>query len=180
MRVLGHARSVALRREVLVGRLFGRLDLVTTIDAVLVAWSWFGSIQACLVIVSLIGHVENWLFAEQDANNRRVVAYLNQVLALRLCHERLELRCSKGINETGFRNNKKQDLGACKNRKLISLVVNKVSDSFIRRFIATSVSVDGGVNAGALRACFDATEDQRTAQNCPEHQFAANLVVKSR
>jgi hypothetical protein len=122
MRVLGHARSVALRREVLVGRLFGRLDLVTTIDAVLVAWSWFGSIQACLVIVSLIGHVENWLFAEQDANNRRVVAYLNQVLALRLCHERLELRCSKGINETGFRNNKKQDLGACKNRKLISLL----------------------------------------------------------
>lgn len=125
MRILGHARSVALRREVLVGRFFGRLDLVTTVDAVLVAWGWFGSIQACLVIVSIVGHVENLLFVERDANNSRVVAYLNQVLALRLCHEGLELRCSKGINETGFRNHKKQDLGACKNRKLISLVVKR-------------------------------------------------------
>ena len=52
VRVLGNARSVALRREVLVGRLFRGLDLVTTIDAVLVARSRLGSIQTGLIIVS--------------------------------------------------------------------------------------------------------------------------------
>lgn len=38
-RVLGHSRSIALRREMLVGRLFGRVDLITSVDTVLVAWS---------------------------------------------------------------------------------------------------------------------------------------------
>ena len=49
MRVLGHAGSVALRREMLVGGFFRRLDLVTTVNTVLVTWSRFGGVQACLV-----------------------------------------------------------------------------------------------------------------------------------
>ena len=49
MRVLRHAGSVALRREMLVGGFFGRLDLVTTVNTVLVTWSRFRGVQACLV-----------------------------------------------------------------------------------------------------------------------------------
>jgi hypothetical protein len=79
VRVLGHTRPAALRRKVLVRRLFGRLDLVAAVNAVLVAWSGFGGVKACL----------------------------NQVLAFRLGHKRLELRCGEGIDETSFGHDKK-------------------------------------------------------------------------
>lgn len=52
MRVLGHARSVALRREVLVRGFFWRLDLVAAIDAILIAWSGLRSIKTSLVMIS--------------------------------------------------------------------------------------------------------------------------------
>lgn len=46
--LLGHARSAALRGEVLVGRLLRRFNLVTAVDAVFVAGSGLGSVQARL------------------------------------------------------------------------------------------------------------------------------------
>jgi hypothetical protein len=52
MRVLRHARSVALRREVLVRGFFWRLDLVAAIDAILIAWSGLRSIKTSLVMIS--------------------------------------------------------------------------------------------------------------------------------
>jgi hypothetical protein len=79
VRVLGHTRSAALGRKVLVWGLFGRLDLVAAVNTVLVAWGGLGCIKACL----------------------------NQVLAFRLGHKRLKLRCGKGIDETSFGHDKK-------------------------------------------------------------------------
>ena len=48
VRVLGHARSVPLGRNMLVGRLFGRVDLISTIDAVLAALGGLGCVEARL------------------------------------------------------------------------------------------------------------------------------------
>lgn len=42
--VLRHPRSAALRRDVLTGRIFGRLDLVATVDAVFVSGRGLGSV----------------------------------------------------------------------------------------------------------------------------------------
>ena len=48
-------------------------------------------------------------------------AYLNQVLPLGFGDERLELRSCEGIDETGFRNDEKEDLGAGQDRQFVSL-----------------------------------------------------------
>lgn len=48
VRVLGHARPVGLGREVLVWRLFGRIDLVRIVDTVLVPLTWLRRVQAGL------------------------------------------------------------------------------------------------------------------------------------
>jgi len=48
--------------------------------------------------------------------------YLNQVLALGLCDERLKLGRGEGVDQPGFRHDQKQDLGACENRELVGLV----------------------------------------------------------
>ena len=63
------------------------------------------------------------------AGHGETVAYLNQVLSLSLGNEGLELGSGEGVDETGFRNDKKQDLSSCENRELVSLVSEqRVSD----------------------------------------------------
>lgn len=47
--------------------------------------------------------------------------YLNEILSLGLGHEWLKLRCGEGVDEAGFGYDKKQDLGAGKDRKLVRL-----------------------------------------------------------
>lgn len=51
-------------------------------------------------------------------------AYLDKILAFRFGHEWLELRGGKGVDESGFRNDEQQDLGASENRQLVSLEIN--------------------------------------------------------
>lgn len=48
-------------------------------------------------------------------------AYLDEILAFGFGYEWLEFRGGKGIDESGFRNDEKQDLGAGENRQLVSL-----------------------------------------------------------
>jgi hypothetical protein len=55
MRVLRDAWATTRRRDVLRGRLFGRIDLVTSINAVFVASRGFRSVQACLNKVLALG-----------------------------------------------------------------------------------------------------------------------------
>jgi len=43
------------------------------------------------------------------------MSYLDQVLALGLCDERLQLGGGESVDETGFGHDEKQDLGACQN-----------------------------------------------------------------
>ena len=50
-------------------------------------------------------------------------AYLDQILPLGLCDERLQLGCGEGIHESSFRDDEKQNLGAGKDGQLVSLVV---------------------------------------------------------
>lgn len=68
-----------------------RVYLGLSIDTVLVAGRWFGCVQACLLRISAC------LDIARDAKT-----YLNQILALGLCDERLELGCGEGIYESGF------------------------------------------------------------------------------
>lgn len=47
--------------------------------------------------------------------------YLNEVLALRLRNQWLELGCSECVDETSLRDDEKEDLSASKDREFISL-----------------------------------------------------------
>lgn len=47
--------------------------------------------------------------------------YLNEVLALGFGDERLELGCGEGVNETGFRDDQEEHLGAGKDRQFVRL-----------------------------------------------------------
>lgn len=95
VRVLRHARSAGLRWwDVLVGRFFWRFDLVAAVDTVLVAGTGLGRIQTGL----------------------------DQVLALGLCDQRLELGCGKSVDKTGLGNDKKKNLGASQHREFIGLL----------------------------------------------------------
>ena len=46
---------------------------------------------------------------------------LDEVLALGLCDERLELRSSEGVDEPGLRHNEQKDPGAGEGRELVRL-----------------------------------------------------------
>jgi hypothetical protein len=50
-----------------------------------------------------------------------VTTYLNQILALGLGNERLELRRGEGIHEAGLRDDKQEDLGAGEYGQLVGL-----------------------------------------------------------
>jgi hypothetical protein len=68
-----------------------RVYLRLSINTVLVAGRWFGCVQACLLRVS------ECLEIAWDAKT-----YLDQILALGLCDERLKLGCGEGVHESGF------------------------------------------------------------------------------
>ena len=53
------------------------------------------------------------------------ITYLNKILALRLCHERLELWCGKGIHKSSLGNYQEQNLRAGQNRQLVGLQQRK-------------------------------------------------------
>ena len=53
--------------------------------------------------------------------------YLNQVLALRLGDQGLELGRREGVDESRLRHDKKENLGAGEDRKLVSLRGSRVS-----------------------------------------------------
>lgn len=57
----------------------------------------------------------NWAFESRGT-------YLDEILAFWLGDQGLKLRGREGVNEPSFRNNKEQDLGAGKYRKLVRLI----------------------------------------------------------
>lgn len=62
---------------------------------------------------------------------------LDQVLALGLCDERLELGGGEGVDKTSFRDHQQKDLGACESAQLVRLSVYK----FRTRLISSSLHV---------------------------------------
>lgn len=57
-------------------------------------------------------------------------AYLNEVLAIRLRDQRLQLWCCKGVDETCLGNDEEENLCSSENRQLVSLrheVISKLS-----------------------------------------------------
>lgn len=57
----------------------------------------------------------NWAFERRGT-------YLDEILAFWLGDQGLKLGGREGVNEPSFRNNKEQDLGAGKYRKLVRLI----------------------------------------------------------
>lgn len=54
-------------------------------------------------------------------------AYLDEVLALGLCHQRLQLRRGEGVDEAGLGHDEQQHLSASQDGKLISLAFGKLA-----------------------------------------------------
>ena len=98
----GHAWAGMLR-EVLWSRLFRGLDGIWIIDTIRAITSRFGSIETSLRKSVYIVAIDQ-------------SPYLDQVLALSLCHQRLKLRRREGVDQTGFRDHKEQDLRARQDR----------------------------------------------------------------
>ncbi len=48
-------------------------------------------------------------------------AYLDQILALWLCDQRLQLGRREGVDKTGFGHDEKQDLSTCQDRQFVCL-----------------------------------------------------------
>jgi hypothetical protein len=88
----------------------GRLDGRFTIDAVRVGR--LGGIKACLIVV-LVTAATDCVFLERS--------YLDQVLALGLGHQRLELGGGEGVDETSLGHNEQKDLGASEDGQLVGL-----------------------------------------------------------
>jgi hypothetical protein len=104
-----------LGRQMRVGRLFGRVDRVRVVDAILGAGGRLGRIQTCLVTSVRQCHSDDGSFHD-------VIANLDQVLALGLGHQRLQLGRGEGVYQTRLGHDEQQDLGACQDRQLIGLV----------------------------------------------------------
>ena len=126
----GHASSTRLHagcggRDVGVCVL-GRFDGRFTIDAVRVGR--LGGIEACLIVI-LVRAATDCVFLEWS--------YLDQVLALGLGHQRLELGSGEGVDETSLGHDEQKDLGASEDRQFVGL--------------ARTVSVKGAIVAKAER-----------------------------
>ena len=52
---------------------------------------------------------------------RGVEACLNEILALRLCDERLQFGSGEGVNQASFRDDEKEDLCSCESGKFVCL-----------------------------------------------------------
>ncbi len=90
--VLRHPGPALLGRQMLVGGLLWGVDRVVVVDAV-VAGRGLRRVQASL---------ESVCQRRRDACDAGFCAYLNQVLALGLGDQRLQLRGGEGVDETGF------------------------------------------------------------------------------
>ena len=112
---LGHP-GTGLLGEVGACGLLGGVNRVGVVDAI-IAGGGLRGVQAGLESLSADRHDAR----EEDARTLRM-PYLNQVLALGLCDERLKLGRGEGVDQPGFRHDQKQDLGACENRELVGLV----------------------------------------------------------
>lgn len=113
---LWHTGARLLRGEVLRAGLLGRLDWAGIVNAVLAAAGRFGSIEACLER----GDVSS---ARRDGREpvRAVCAYLDEVLALSLGDQGLELGGGEGVDQTGLRDDEQEDLRAGEDRQFVCL-----------------------------------------------------------
>ena len=108
---LRHPGPALLRRQVSVGGLLWGVDGIRVVHAV-VAGRRFRRVQASLESACQKG--------DHDARDTESVpldwgrmSYLNQVLALSLGDQRLQLWGGESVDKTGFRHNEEQDLSAC-------------------------------------------------------------------
>lgn len=90
-----HAGSALLGRQVGARGLFGRVDRIRVVHAI-VGRRGLGGVQACL---------ESALEKGSMATKAPSSSYLNQVLSLSLCYERLQLGSGKGVDQTGLGDN---------------------------------------------------------------------------
>ena len=134
---LGHP-GTGLRGEVGTCGLLGGVDRVGVVDAV-IAGGRLRGVQARLESLSAGCR----RCTGQDARGLGM-PYLNQVLALGLCDERLELGRGEGVDQPGFRHDQEQDLGACQNRELVGLAH--------ARTVLASLFPEQSVPEGATRA----------------------------
>lgn len=98
MRVLRHA-STLLLLHVAGGRLLGRVHLVLVVHTVLVALIGFGRVQTGLRHIVLVLRLRLCIRAPCATV---CSTYLDQVLALCLCNEWLELGRGKRIHQTSL------------------------------------------------------------------------------
>jgi hypothetical protein len=125
----GHARSAGLRGQVSTGGLLGRLDLVAIIDTVLVLGR-LRSIQAGLRGVSI---------SKPDGRGRggsSGATYLNEVLALGLGNQGLQLGGGEGVHKTRLRDDEEQDLGSGKDRQFVGLFAMELARHSRRGFLS--------------------------------------------
>lgn len=142
--VWGHASSTRLHAGCGSGdigvRVLGRLDSRFTVDAVRVGG--LGGVETCLTTASVKAMTDGvWL----------EWAYLDQVLALGLGHQRLELGSGEGVDETGLGDNEQKDLGASEDRQFVGL--------------ARTLSVKGAIGSEAERHV--ASRVVRTSNDVP-------------
>jgi hypothetical protein len=88
-----------LRRELVVGRVFGRVDLVRVVDTVLVSACRLWRVEASL------GRAR--VSEELTVMHAVTEAYLDQVLPLGLGNEGLQLWGREGVDQTRLRHDKK-------------------------------------------------------------------------
>jgi hypothetical protein len=113
-----HSTGVARHATGLLGRdlcvaLLGRVDWAVSIDTVRRIASGLGSVQTGLRCVSS----RNTVLSDCE------VAYLDEVLALGLCDEWLQLWGCEGVDETGLRDNEEQYLSTSENGQFIGLEI---------------------------------------------------------
>lgn len=60
------------------------------------------------------------------------VAYLNQILSLCLCDERLQFGGRKGVDQSRLGNDQKKDLGSSQDRQLVCLFGSKYASEYIQ------------------------------------------------
>ena len=90
-----HSGSALLGRKMGARGLFGRVDRIRVVHAIL-GRRGLGSVQACL---------ESALAEGSMATRARCSSYLNQVLALGLGYERLQLGSCEGVDQTSLGDN---------------------------------------------------------------------------
>lgn len=134
---LGDAGARLLRREVLRAGLLGRLDGAGIVDAVLAAAGGFGSVEARL-------GSDRLAVARRVRGGARDAPYLDQVLALGLGDQRLELGGREGVDQTGLRDDEEEDLRAGQDRQLVRLQREGMVSNCERRAGTTRRAVEEG------------------------------------